>query len=118
MTIPRFWPAILLLLTLGILYLALTPAPPTNGLGWDKANHAAAMSVVTLLAWQAYQPRVRPLFFAGLYAVGLGILIELLQGFFTTSRSAEWGDLLADLTGTACALFLLTGRNYLKEHNR
>ena len=43
-----YWRAFLALVTIGILYLSLTPSPPSDGLGWDKLNHAAAMSLGVL----------------------------------------------------------------------
>jgi VanZ family protein len=90
-----------------ILYLALTPSPSSSGFGWDKANHAATMAVMTVLAFLSLQPARRPILYSAGYALGLGILIEMLQGFFTQSRSAEWGDLLADTVGVFMATLVL-----------
>ena len=39
---------------------------------------------------------------AFLYGVSLGILIEILQATLTTGRTAEWGDVVADLIGAGC----------------
>ena len=99
------WRLALTVITLVILYLSLTPAPPSDGFGWDKLNHAIAMAVVTVIAFRVLRPvSLRAVLLAALYALLLGALIELLQGTLTTTRSAEWGDLLADAVGVALVL--------------
>ena len=91
-------------LTLLIFWLALMPAVSApSGFGWDKLNHAGAIGAVTCLAYLALQPRRRAAVTAFLYGAFLGILIEILQGTLTTTRSAEWGDVAADLVGAGCA---------------
>lgn len=99
--------AVLVVCTAAILYLSLTPTPPSDGTGWDKANHALAMALLTLLAYPAALPSRRALLFGGFYAVAAGVLIEVLQGCCTAHRSAEWRDLAADLLGTAAAVLLI-----------
>ena len=104
---------LLVVATITILFLSLSPAPPSDGLGWDKANHAAAMAVVTTLAYITLRPARSAAIFAGAYALLLGILIELLQGLCTINRTAEWVDLAADAVGIALVLFavkIFTGR--------
>lgn len=99
------WRLALAIITLVILYLSLIPAPLSEGLGWDKLNHVAAMALATVTAFRVLRPvSVRAVLFAGLYALLLGALIELLQGTLTTTRSAEWSDLLADAVGVAVAM--------------
>lgn len=102
-----YWRALLVLITIAILYLSLTPAPPSDGLGWDKLNHAGAMALVTFVAYLAGRLTSRPVLFAGIYAMLLGISVEVLQGIFTTARSAEWLDLLADAVGVFIAVLAL-----------
>jgi hypothetical protein len=98
-----------------ILWLSLMPgASAPSGLGWDKLNHAAAIGAVTFLAFFARHPAPRAGLEAFLYGVSLGALIEILQGTFTTTRSAEWGDLLADLVGAGCVWAVL----YFFQHRR
>ena len=101
------WRALLTLVTIGVLYLSLTPLPPSDGLGWDKLNHAGAMALITVIAYMAARPASRPVLFGGLYAMSLGISVEVLQGMCTTARSAEWLDLLADLVGAVIAVLVL-----------
>ncbi len=97
-----------------IAWLSLTPAPPViegDFLGWDKFQHAAAYMVLTLLAGWAFgtfsldlKRRWR---MAVVAAVSYGGLMEIAQGLFTTQRTAEWGDLLADLVAAAGAYGLI-----------
>lgn len=104
-SIQLFWRLALTAITLVILYLSLIPVPPSEGLGWDKLNHVTAMAVVTVIAFRTLRPvSLRAVLLAGVYALLLGALIELLQGTLTTTRSAEWGDLLADAVGVALAM--------------
>lgn len=104
-SIQLFWRLALAAVTLVILYLSLIPVPPSEGLGWDKFNHVAAMAVVTVIAFRTLRPvTLRAVLLAGLYALLLGALIELLQGMLTTTRSAEWGDLWADAVGVALVM--------------
>lgn len=101
---PAIWLSLCVALTLLILWLALMPAASApSGLGWDKLNHAGAIAAATGVAYLAFHPRRRAALGAFLYGALLGILIELLQGALTTSRSAEWGDVAADLIGAGCA---------------
>lgn len=91
-------------LTLLILWLALMPAGSApSGLGWDKLNHAASIALATGLAYLSLQPRRWAAAVAFLYGSVLGILIEILQATLATGRSAEWGDVAADLAGAGCA---------------
>lgn len=100
------WRWLLAGLVMVVSWLALSPAPP-DGLdtGWDKLNHAGAFAVLTLVASFAF-PRSRHslwLVLAGLLCYGAAI--EVAQSF-TPTRSAEWGDLLADLIGMAAGAML------------
>lgn len=101
---PLIWRFICAGLTLLILWLALMPAGSApSGFGWDKLNHAGAIAVATGLAYLSLQPLRWAAAAAFLYGTSLGILIEILQGTLTTSRTAEWGDVAADLIGAGCA---------------
>lgn len=98
----------LLGVTLLILWLALMPAASApTGLGWDKLNHAGAIAVVTGLAYLSLQSRRWAASAAFIYGTSLGILIEILQATLTTARTAELGDVAADLVGAGCAWFVI-----------
>ena len=91
-------------MTILILWLALMPAGSApSGFAWDKLNHAGAIAAVTGLAYLALQPLGWGAAAAFLYGASLGILIEILQATLTTGRTAEWGDVAADLTGALCS---------------
>ena len=99
-----FWGFLCVIATALILWLALMSADSApSGLGWDKLNHAGAMALITGLAFLSVQSRSWAAVAAFLYGAFLGILIEILQATLTTSRTAEWGDVLADVVGAGCA---------------
>jgi VanZ family protein len=96
-----------------IVWLSLTPRPPiieTSFLGWDKFQHFVAYGLLTLLGGLALggfmRGRMRTWLTAAVVATAFGGLMEIAQWLFTRNRTAEWGDLLADLAGaTAVYLF-------------
>ncbi|NTV49334.1 MAG: hypothetical protein HGB32_05130 [Geobacteraceae bacterium] len=95
-------------LTVMVLWLALIPsASAPSGLGWDKLNHAGAIAVITSLAYLSLQPRSGAVSWAFLYGITLGILIEILQANMTTTRFAEWSDIIADFAGAGFAWIII-----------
>jgi VanZ family protein len=106
-------------LTALILWLALMPADSApSGFGWDKLNHVGAIAAATGLAYLSFQSRRWAAAGAFLYGAFLGVLIEILQATLTTSRSAEWGDVIADLIGAGgvwIAIRLIQRRTALKR---
>ncbi len=100
------WRGLLLVLVVVVSGFALTPDPPASAsLGWDKLNHTASFAALAFAAWLGF-PGNRAkaaLVLAGLLAFGASI--EIAQSFIP-SRSAEWGDLLADAIGIACGALL------------
>lgn len=100
----KLWLSFCVALTLLIFWLALMPVQSApSGLGWDKLNHVAAIAAVTAITYLALHPHKRAAPAAFIYGVVLGILIELLQKYVTTTRSAEWIDLIADIIGAGAA---------------
>jgi hypothetical protein len=71
--------------------------PPQSLNIWDKAQHAAGFSMLTLLGWVAY-PNSPWRLCLGLLAFGAGI--EVAQTA-TGWRYGDWIDLLADAVGIA-----------------
>jgi VanZ family protein len=101
----KHWRVALVLLLCVITWLALTPAPPKEAnLGWDKLNHAAAFATLAGVAWLSFG---RAYARVAVALLGYGGLIEVLQSF-TPTRSAEWGDLLADGVGITVGLILVS----------
>jgi VanZ family protein len=100
----RIWLVLCLGLTLMILWLALMPsASAPTGLGRDKLNHVGAIAVASGLAFLSLHSHRWAAPAAFLYGVFLGILIEILQATLTSNRSAEWGDVAADVIGAGGA---------------
>ena len=92
-----FW-----LMCAGTIVLALLPSSNSPGLFAlaDKVAHAVAFLVLTAIGLRAY-PRHTIILL--LLLVGLGGAIEAAQGY-TSTRSQEWEDFIADLIGIALAL--------------
>ena len=83
--------------------LALTPATEHEK-PWfpqsDKLQHAASFAILVGLGWLG---RFRSMWRLALGLVLLGAVIEVLQSF-TSTRTAECGDLLADMLGVCVGL--------------
>lgn len=107
------WILSLILWSLLLLYLSLTPAPPqvAGPLGWDKLQHAAAlgsMAVLVAAISSEFKKSLRFSLITGFVAASLfGALIELLQWLCTVNRQAELLDLIADMAGAFCAMLLM-----------
>jgi VanZ family protein len=96
-----------------ITILCLMPGDDLPGRGlfgiphFDKIAHAGLYFILAILL-------VTPLKSAGLpvipvimaFSLLLGGGMELLQDYFTTSRSGSWFDLIADLTGAFSGLVI------------
>jgi len=112
---------LLVLWALLVLWLSLDPSPPVpeNELfGWDKLQHAAAYALMTFLAgfaFHAYSDNFyRSWFAAAGMSIAYGGLIELLQGWCTEARSAEFGDLVADTIGAVVVLAVVSAVRYFR----
>lgn len=104
-----------------ILWLSLDPSPPVPEnelLGWDKLQHAAAYALMTFLAGSAFCAYSGNFYRSWFAATGMSIayggLIELLQGWCTESRSAEFGDLVADTIGAVVVLAVVASVRYFR----
>ncbi len=83
-------------------YLALHPSPPDAVFRLsDVLLHGFAFTYLTLALGLAHQHRHWLL--PGLWMLGYGVLIELLQSF-EAARSAEAGDVLVDIVGIGLGL--------------
>lgn len=102
----RCWRVLLVVLAAVVAVLALMPAPPPQAdLGWDNLNHAgafAAMAVCAVFGWRDARTALAGVLLA---LLAFGAAIELLQ-LLVPTRSAEWGDLLADGAGIAAGALL------------
>lgn len=86
-----FWLCLLVVLALAL----MRPSHYMPTTGWDKANHALAFAVLTILGALAYPRRLARLLI-GLLAYG--VLIEVLQSF-TSYRTSDVHDVFADCVG-------------------
>lgn len=93
-------------LALVVAWFAFRPAAEVDaGLSWDKANHALAFMVLTVLAGLGW-PRLSA---AGLLAIMVlaGVGIELVQGLPAIGRDADVLDVVADAVGTLIGLLII-----------
>ncbi len=102
-----------------LLWLSLTPSPPSPPsalLAWDKLQHAGAYALLTLLLGRFFilwRPLSRHSWLsAWLVAVVFGGLIEILQGTLSDIRQAEWGDLMANAIGASLVVVIANAREY------
>ena len=103
---PRFW------LVLGWIFVALAtlasivppqnlPTPPSLN---DKVEHIVGYALLALWFAGIY-PRSRYLLIAG-SLLAMGLAIEWVQGAMHVGRSADWRDVIANITGIAVGLSL------------
>ena len=98
-----------LLLAVGIVLLSLLPIPdikmPVDVPLADKWTHMVMYGVLTLTIWVEYRRAHqksnawRLLLFAFLAPIAMGGILELMQAYFTTCRSGEWLDFVANTIG-------------------
>jgi len=98
----RWWQRLGAAMLAAVFGAAFIPSPPvllSDYISWgDKIEHVAAFAWLMLWHAQIYDGRRQRV----VIAVGLvmfGLLIEVLQGALTTTRSADPYDLMADSVG-------------------
>lgn len=81
---------------------------------WDKLVHFGMfffLSAVSLIDYHRMHrgnpPIYRWVFWGFFVPVFYGGVIELLQKYFFASRSAEWGDWIADIVGSLAATLIV-----------
>ena len=107
-------------LILGLLIFIVTclitadhiPGMP-EGLPWDKVAHFAMFFVFSAVIMYDYYKmhnnsptHSRWIFWGLIVPIIYGGLIELVQKYLFASRSAEWGDWIADIAGSLTATIL------------
>jgi len=103
------FPYITLLLSLTIITISLLPSNDLPKKSWldfpgvDKLVHILMYLSLTLTfsgetGYRRMWPAVN-LYIIALYAFSLSALMELIQLYFTSSRSGDWFDLLANFGG-------------------
>jgi hypothetical protein len=84
-----------------VVWLSLTPHPPEPPglLGWDKAQHTLAYTLLMYWFRMAFARHWRwPVFI-----LGLGVGLEVLQGLGGV-RTADWHDMVANSLGVVVGL--------------
>jgi len=103
---PRLWLALWGLLIASVIVGSLLPAdelPVPPFAGFDKLEHAFGYGVLSAYAVMLFARR-RTQAWAAVGLLALGIAIELAQAGWTTSRSGDPSDVLADLVGVLAGL--------------
>jgi VanZ family protein len=108
------------LLTVALIFVATCLIVPSRipempeGFPWDKLVHFGMfffLSAVSLVDYyrmhKGNPPAFRRIFWGFFVPALYGGGIELLQEYFFTSRSAEWGDWIADILGSLAATLLI-----------
>lgn len=90
--------------------------PPTTQLN-DKLMHALAYGLlaITYMAAALYKgyTQCRYYIYTAVGCVAYGALMEILQTWLTTTRTADIWDILANVLGVSCGLVVLSIINYL-----
>ena len=76
-----------------------------ENLGPDKIVHAFLFFIASSLALFSGWSRMK----SAIIWICIGVLLEYYQFYFTTDRSFDWFDVLADATGVFIALVILNG---------
>ena len=101
---PRLWLALWALTIVTVIVLSLMPKPPIPPtLVVGKLDHLIAYAVLAAIAVQLYAERCIQLGIA-LGLVGLGIALELAQGYLTSYRHMATYDAFVDMLGVAFGL--------------
>lgn len=99
-------------LILGIASILPAPKVEAAPAGIDKIFHLAAYILLTILWFFSFFGFSKKNFWTAIYlsatlALVYGMVIEVLQGAVTSYRTADWYDLLANITGICIAIIIL-----------
>lgn len=88
-----------------ILYMTLAPNKdvPGSEMFWDKASHAIAFGLLTVIGLLMSTHRR---WVVVVSVIGLGLVIEVAQGLMPYGRQGDWRDALADVIGVVVAVIL------------
>ena len=110
--------------TLGVVALSLTKigayVPTHDVTHLDKVMHFGAYFVLTVFWMFALKNGSKQLIRSLLVAIGLillGIILEVVQGVFTTYRTFDWWDVLANSLGVVVAIGLYAMRIKKNENS-
>src|SRR5210317_1200001 len=115
----RLWYACGAVLLFAVLIVSLLPVPASAVAVGDKVSHLLTYSV--LCGWFSLLARSsRALAGIVIALIAYGMMIEFLQGL-TGYRYAEWGDVLANVTGCLLGTLAYLGpfrRGFLQLDNK
>ena len=78
---------------------------------FDKWVHAGIFAVLTYATgWTWNISSLLKLSLIFLFSLSYGIIVELIQDHFVANRSFDWGDWVADGTGSVIGLFVWRSR--------
>lgn len=96
---------------------------PDTGISFaDKIFHFLAYGLFTILWYLAFVyslnfKKIKALFYAFIFAVLFGVIIEILQHTMTASRALDVYDALANTLGALIASVLIWFKNSLRVKN-
>ncbi|AWH18550.1 hypothetical protein C1922_15195 [Stenotrophomonas sp. ZAC14D2_NAIMI4_7] len=101
---PWLWAALWALAVLVVIVVCLIPPPPMDlPKNSDKVEHFLAYFILAGSAVQLFR-RGRPLLWAGVGLVLMGVCIEFAQGALTSNRSADAMDAMANTIGVLAGM--------------
>lgn len=129
LTIVNFVPAIIWAIIIFILLVMPGSDIPANDffelIYFDKWVHFGLFAVLTLFLCypfiQLQKTVIKGYFYMPFLSAGYGIMMEFVQKYFTTTRTFDVTDIIADTAGVVCAIVLLRkisrnkSKGYLKK---
>ena len=86
----------------------------------DKIYHSIAYTIFTFVTYNylVFKSIKYKLFYASLFVIAYGIIIEVLQHILTVNRTLDANDVLANIIGVVLAVtILLIGRRIILKMN-
>lgn len=108
-----FFISVLYTLALAVVCLISLKNVPDVGLAYaDKIFHCLTYFIFTLLWFGSFvlrfgYPKVKALLFSAFFAIIFGIIVEVLQGKVTTTRTLDFYDVIANTLGVVLAVVIL-----------
>lgn len=93
-----------------------SPEPALGTIPWDGVDHAVAyagLAVLTLFGVREWPRGWQRLLWALVFTLGVGLLYEYCQFWFTTTRNFSYADVYADGVGALLGIVLFWGMGKL-----
>ncbi|WP_417236920.1 VanZ family protein [Bizionia paragorgiae] len=99
---------------------SITQGLPSNN---DKFLHTAAHVMLTGLWFLTFSKtftlnNLKSIGYASVLAIGLGVLIEVLQGTLTQNRTTDINDVFANVLGTVIVVLVILGLRFRELKNK